>query len=141
MREKLVLITRHSLSVLSHCRPRVREGISLIYSLLSAINADNVDRLISRPARRGPASLGLKNGRFYLALCLSRVPAASDDLFARPARSLPFRSIRRVQDRDLSVARLRAAARSIPRSNPGAAPSADSQTTCETYQILSRSFI
>lgn len=80
MREKLVLITRHSLSALSLCRLCVRKGISLIYSLLSAINADNVDRLIS--AGEGRLSR-LKNGRFYLTL--SRVPAASDDLFARSA--------------------------------------------------------
>lgn len=68
MRGKLILITRHSLSVLSLCRLCVREGISLIYSLLSAINADNVDRLISRPARA--ASLALRTDDF-ISLCLA----------------------------------------------------------------------
>lgn len=59
MRGKPVLIIRHSLFVYLDS---VCKGISLIYSLLSAINADNVDRLISRPARA--ASLALRMADF-----------------------------------------------------------------------------
>lgn len=76
MRGKPVLIIRHSLFVYLDSVPK---GISLIYSLLSAINADNVDRLISRPARA--ASLALRMDDF---ISLSRYSRGSKGFICSP---------------------------------------------------------